>query len=540
MKTALTTFLGGLLALFLMVGSGRALGQSEPVPVDASELDRRADLAGKVVAVDDRIRFYQSHPGQGYDELYLKRTNVVFRLPPALRPKGSPSPMPVLVQGRLVREAGQIFCDVTTLKTLPSDIERLDKAVSELGAKDFQNRKSWAEWAEQRGKAFKDNALLQRARSLEADALQVEAKQTRVTVDAPREWLALAEEGRRRNIAEPYLSALAHKASRAMLAAASGSAAVQDVLSAIERFFPKAATDQASGRIDLTRWNQVYSKDPGATYRSAPADIRPGLDRQLWADGLEKLLEAQTAEDAHSAVRLAARAETDLPERPTLATKLLNRGLDSARENLSSLRRDEVMTIGQTYRGKLHNHQAALDLYRKWLKGKRDKLSETDADGPVALASLYEEMLQDKAAARELLERAWKIDPGSKEVAEAFRTRGYQLLKDQWVEAEPTAAAALSSAAGDGAAKASLSPSGLGLRGQSPDEVLRQIGSKPDHKVLSGTKGQLIEQWIFLVPTRRQVHFVNFVRTPGEVQPRVVSDYFLPSTAIIGELKPAH
>ena len=538
MRITLISFLAGLLALILMAGSGQALLQSEPIPVDASELDRLADLVGKVVAVDDRVRFYHWHPGQGYDELYLKRTTVVFRLPPALRPKGSPSPMPVLVQGRLGREAGQIVCDVTTLKILPSDLQRLDKAVSDLGAKDFQNRKSWAEWAERRGKAFKDSALLQKGRSLEADAWRVEAELKRATVDAPREWLALAEEARRRNIAEPEPSALAHKAFRARLAAASRSDAIQDLLSAIERFFPRAATDQASGRTDLTRWNQAYTNDPGASYRSAPANIRRGLDRKLWTDGLEKLLEAQAAEDPHSAVRLAARAESDLPERPPLAAKLLNRGLDSARQNLSSLRRDEVMAIAQAYREKLQNPQAATDLYREWLKNKRDKLSETDADGPVALASLYEELLQDKTAARELLERAWKIDPGSEEVAEAFRTRGYRLVKDQWVEAGSTAAPAPSSVAGDGAPKSPLFPSAQGLRGQTHDEVLQEIGSKPDRKALSGTKGQLIEQWIFLVPTRRQVHFVNFLRTPGDLQPRVVSDYFLPSSAIIGELKP--
>ena len=185
MRTTWIFILATLLYPVLMVGSGLSGMQSEPVTVDASELDRRADLVGKMVVVDDRVRFYQSHPGQGYDELYLKRTGVVFRLPPALRPKGSPSPMPVVVQGKLGRDAGQMVCDVTALKVLPTDLERLDKAVSELGAKDFQGRKSWAGWAEQRGKAFKDNALLQRAKSLEADALRVEAEQTRGTVGRP-------------------------------------------------------------------------------------------------------------------------------------------------------------------------------------------------------------------------------------------------------------------------------------------------------------------------------------------------------------------
>ena len=127
-------------------------------------LGRRADLVGKMVVVDDRVRFYQYHAGRGYDELYLKRTNVVFRLPAPLRPEGSPRPMPVVVQGRLARDRDQLVCDVATLKVLPNDLDRLDQAIAALSARDFENRKAWAAWAEARGKAFKDNALIQRAR----------------------------------------------------------------------------------------------------------------------------------------------------------------------------------------------------------------------------------------------------------------------------------------------------------------------------------------------------------------------------------------
>ena len=72
--------------------------------------------------------------------------------------------MPVVVQGRLAREEGQLVCDVTTLKVLPNDLDRLDQAIAALSAKDFENRKAWAAWAEARGKAFKDNVLIQRAR----------------------------------------------------------------------------------------------------------------------------------------------------------------------------------------------------------------------------------------------------------------------------------------------------------------------------------------------------------------------------------------
>jgi tetratricopeptide (TPR) repeat protein len=531
-----------LLVPLLGIGS-IALAQTQPIAVEPAELERRGDLVGKVVSVDDRTLYYQPHQGRGYDELMLKRTKVVFRLPPRLRPKDSPGTPPVIVTGRLARNDGQLVCDVIDVQVLPPDLERLDREVTALGTRDFEGRKRWAAWAERRGNELKDRALLQRSRSLLAEAFQIEADQTRGTVDAPAAWLSLAEDARKQRISEPEPSALAHRALRAKLAAASRTGELKTVLASIEKFFPQASNDQASGRVRLERWQKAYETNPAATYRDRqlPGDVRKAFDRQLWADADQKLMEAQAAEDPRAAISLAKRSEAELPERPELAGRFLAMGLESARQNLGVLRRDEVTEMAQTYRDKLHNPKAALELYRSWLQVKRERLSTTDAEGPLGLAALYEELLQDKTAALELLQRAWKIDPNSKEVVEAFRTRGYRLVKDQWVE---EGLATPGEAAGEprptDTPPARRPGSGRGLRGMTPEEVLQQVRSKPDHKAFSGTKGQLIEQWIFVIPNQRQVRLVNFRRTPADLQPRVVSDYFLPATAIRGELKPAH
>jgi len=448
--------------------------------------------------------------------------------------------MPVLVDAKLIREGGQLVCDVIFLKVLPNDLERLDQAIAALSATDFENRKAWAAWAERRARAFKpeDKPLLQRARSIQADALRIESEHKRVGVDAPGEWLRLAEEGRRKNIDEPYPSSLAHKAFRARLSAASKSEEVKGVLSAIERFFPQAAGDKDAARTDLGRWEQGYAADPAGTYRSVPPHLRKVLDRRLWADALQSLLEKEAAEDPRSAASLSQRAEAALPERPNLATDLLDRGLTAAQQNLGSLRLAEVRSISQAYREKLQNPQAANDFCRKWLKFQRDRLSETDAEGPVILATQYEELLQDRATAKELLLRAWKIDPGSKDVAEALRARGYRRIKDEWVEATPGAAQeGVGTPEGAGSPRPDAAAAQVGLRGKTLEEARRQLGSEPERKSFSGTKGQLIEQWVYLEPGR--IHFVNFLHTPGEVQPRVVSDYFLPRSLVKGDLKPA-
>ena len=198
-----------------------------------------------------------------------------------------------------------------------------------------RTRKAWGVWAENRGKSFKpeDKVLIQRGKAIQAEALRIEAERKQVTVDAPAQWLALAEEARRRNIPEPDPSALAHKAFQAKIAAAKGRE-IDDVIAAINRFFPQAAKDLASGRIELGRLEEAYRSDPAAAYREAPAGLRAALNRRLYADALQRLLETEAAEDPARGVALAQQAEAELPERPSLATQLLTQGLDAVRRNL--------------------------------------------------------------------------------------------------------------------------------------------------------------------------------------------------------------
>jgi tetratricopeptide (TPR) repeat protein len=314
-----------------------------------------------------------------------------------------------------------------------------------------------------------------------------------------------------------------HKALRARLSSAEKPPELLEVRSLVERYFPRAAKDVEASRFSLAQWDQAYTNDPYATYRNPRLtdNVRRALDRRLWADVIEKRLLQEGRSDPLGAMNLVSEAETELPDRSQVAETLLKLGLESARQNAGNLRRDEVRVVGKAYREKLHDQQAELELYRTWLKIQRDRLSDTDADGPVDLAAQYEELLQDRAAARELLERAWKIDPRSKQIAEAFRTRGYERKGDNWVEAVPASGGADSGAASKDEASGALN---RGLRGRTPEEVIQQMGSKPDSKVLSATKGQLIEQWIFHLSGRKD-RYVNFLRTPGEGLPRVVSDH---------------
>ena len=114
----------------------------------------------------------------------------------------------------------------------------------------------------------------------------------RLGVDAPAEWLAMAQEARRRQVPESDSGALGHRAFRAKLAAATSEAELKTLIEQIEAFFPDAAADKESGRVNLARWETaVRRRSRGHLSRRTPPHVRKGLDRRLWADATVRLLE---------------------------------------------------------------------------------------------------------------------------------------------------------------------------------------------------------------------------------------------------------
>ncbi len=219
----------------------------QPVVVEPADLGQRQDLIGKDVVIDDHVEFYVKRAENEPDELQLKRTPMTFLVPRDLRP-ASTRMTSALVRGVLRRDGNRLVCDVSELKPLPKDLDRLERGLAGLPAKDYETRKAWVRWAERRAKDFNDKALRDRARLVEADVLRIESEMKRLSVDAPSEWLAMALDARRREVPEPEPSALGHRAFRAKLAAAEAAAELKALIQEIESFFPRASTDRDRSR----------------------------------------------------------------------------------------------------------------------------------------------------------------------------------------------------------------------------------------------------------------------------------------------------
>lgn len=513
-----------------------ASAQTEaPVIVEPGALVRRPDLIGKEVVVEDRVRFFQFHPGQGNDELYLKRCpDVTFALPPALRPQQTQAPA-VRVRGTLSREGQRLRVEVTALDMLPADIDRLNTAVAALPRADAEGRSAWGTWAEARAQAFQDEPLRRRAREVLGDAVRAEAERPPRGADPASFFLGLAERARQRQVAEPEPSALAHRGFRAALTTARTAAELTALTTRIEQFLPDARKPGDPGESpEVARWRQPYANDPADAYRAASPAVRSALDRRLWVDATRARIERQVAEEPGSILGRAEEAATLLPDRPEVATTLLEKGLASQARDVAGLKRSEVDSLARLYRERLNQPEKARDLYRTWLDEQlAHGLSDRDAEGRLALAGQYEELLDDRTTALTLLRKAWEIDPQSPEVADAFRRRGYRRVGDEWVEARasrptPDAPGETASEPGRSDEDRPIGRREGSLLGATPDEVRGFLGGRPNHRNWCATQGQVTEQWVYIEPRRSQ--YVTFIRRSGELHPRVVSYYSVPRT----------
>jgi hypothetical protein len=493
-----------------------AISQDGGTRVGIGDLTSKPALVGQTVIVEGRQPKFTFHRGTGWDEFRLLKSPVRFRLPRSLSYPVPPSMRAARVRGVLKREGGEYAVDVAAMEELPADLDRLNADVARLAAGDVKGRDAWARWAESRAEQYDDEPLRQAARKLAGDVYRVQATLPGST--EPERQVALARDARRRGVPEPGPSALAHRGFRGLLDRAKAPAEAEALAGRIAEFFPDARNPAPA--VPLRDWQAAYRNDPAEGYRRADPTARATFDRLLLADALEKALDLKLAAAPREGLALARQARAGLPDRPEVANRLRQRGLEAAEAEVGSLRLAEVQELAKVYREEMNQPERANELLRLWLDDqRRERLSAADAEGRLLLADQYERLIGDKTTAIALLREAWTIDPGAKETAEAFHERGYRRVGDEWV-----ASAAATAAAPDEATKAAepVRPRTDQYEGLTREEVRGRIG-KPKTIARIATQGQVIEQWIYEADVKGMARHINFLVRPDQPRPVVVS-----------------
>ncbi len=311
----------------------------DATPVEPADLAKRSDLVGKKVALDDHVAYYRQtarkRSGRAAIEANERDVPGAAKVAPAIR-----KPPAALVQGVLRREGGRLVCDVTELKPVAGDLERLENGVKGLGRERFGDAQGVGTLGRAPARDFKNDALMKRARELEAEAFRIETAMKRLGVDAPQEWLAMAKDARSRRVPGARArGACASRPSAPQLAAATDRGRLRSRHPRNRGFLPEGRDRSATRRAPTSRgWEELLREGPGGGLpRSARKRCGKAFDRRLWADANERLIEAQKPGDLQAALSLAERAATLLPEKKELSARLIEKAVGQARENLGSL-----------------------------------------------------------------------------------------------------------------------------------------------------------------------------------------------------------
>ena len=486
------------------------------VAVEPAEIVRRPELVGREILVDDRIKYFlETRKGQGYDQIVLKRTEVPFFLPAKDRYVRAPAEPNAVIRATLKQVDGRLIGDVLTLELLPADHDRLDREIARTRPDDFATRRTWALWAERRGRELNDPKLTQKGTALEAEALWTEA--SRPVTDP----VALADGAADRPIPPAWREALYYRGFRALGAQARTAAEADDLVKRMAVALPRSTTPNPAAALRP----ELAGADPATAYRAAALDERGRLDRGLYADLVEKSLTLRLAADPGAAAGLAAEAARTVPDRPALADKLRQRGLAEAERGVATMRQSEVEELARTFRANGQEDRARR-LLEEWLGDRRkNRLSASDAEGRILLAANYEKLLGDRATAGQLLSEAAAIEPESRDVAAAFLRLGYRKGEGGW--SDPTAARTTA----DATPAATSTPArdadrGDSLRGLTQAQARSRMGGKPDRITRAASQGTIVEQWIYQIGKTDQYLMFRIDSTTAE--PRVFGMYSVP------------
>jgi hypothetical protein len=513
---------GEYLFVFLFFATGLAAQPSGPEKTtEPAELSRDRNLIGREVTVEDRIRNFQ--PNQAtrssqLDQLYLKRTNVIFRLPPSLQPSRVPKEPAVRITGLLVEENGKLFVDVSSLDLLPPDLEYARGQLKRLAKEDLKAKSELLAWGSRRARDFKDDELKKFMNELERDVFLLEAQSN----SSVTRKLQLARLAREKQMGETIENGIAHQAFREQLANSKTKDELEKIAAEVSAFLPQASEVKTS----LGGLHPRMKTNLATEYMKAPKEFRDSYDRELLLDIIEKNVLLQSKSGPTNPLDLAILAKAKAPERTALQNELLERGVATLETSLKSLQFKDLESAMKTVKG-FGRDELARTLGLKWLDERRRLLHSSDIDGHLWLAEQYQQVLNDRKTSAEILKDAIKTDPQSKTVTEALRKLGLRksAQSNEWYDPKESE---------KGSQPNSSQQNDLGtrqngsLRGMTDTQIKNLLGPNPDRVSRIATQDETVEQWTYLGAKGRIIVNFRLPRGNSRTPPEVISNYSLP------------
>lgn len=448
-------------------------------------------FVGAEIAVEGRVAVI------GAKSLQFRNCTIPFRSEEELTVNGR-KPANAEVTGEMTHEVGRYVFQIRSLQVLPSDLETFVERKRRIRTE--SPPATWytlADWAEQRGNFYKDHELLARADEARRQGVHLERQSAR---DRPRELLALAERVKKMDLPDSVRGSIVHEAYHALWK--------DSRTSPPEKLEPlaKELADNLPGSLDPLRVSETklvgeYVAKPLEVYDAADDATRRKLHRFLYAEVLQRFLNAKLAVDASNGFEVADLIEKQIPEHHSLAESLRDKALASRAAEIEKLPRRELLALRDQYLAREQPKQAE-QVVESWLTLRRRRLAPDDTEGLLQLADEYRTLLKRADMADRLLLEAWQRNPAP-EVAEQLQRYGYRQKDGKWLtlaEFNARPEERLEQALREGRIE----------KGMTGRQVRRGLG-EPLSLTRTATAGQVSEIWSYsqIDKTRLTVHLVK-------------------------------
>lgn len=404
------------------------------------------------------------------------------------------------VSGELQRRDGKLIFLISSIRALPSDMQRL---IVERAAIDNDDVDKWydlAQWAKQRAEFYADPALQEAAQELLQHGLETEFRNLN---PADREGLVSIVRKARGFKMDPLLiENFLHNGywDRYLFLRDKEPASSSDQYS---NLLVSIANDLNGARKSLSSYDpqlaKAYLEKPTSTYEVATTTERDLLERYFYLHVVSANILRQADESGRNAFQITEQLQKEAPERKDLIEQYTLLGLRYESDRIAVKTRKEMLELAKRY-----EDRKQLDLAREtkqtWLKAREDLYRSDGARGLVDLAEEWIQLLDDRNAAARYYIEAWKLNSQYPLAASWLEENGYGLFNGEWVPSE------LMPVSQDSAIEKAIREGRI-EKGMTTAQVKTAMGVAPDSIVRFATNGKVTELWVY-ESARTTIRFV--------------------------------
>jgi len=399
-------------------------------------------------------------------------------------PSISRSSKTVEVVGRLGRRNNRLAFIVDRLTELPSDLQTFLAMQSKLDSNKLEDWYTLGKWAQNRGKFYKDEKLLERSRfaftkgvTLEYDSFKAEK---------PENYFQLAKKIEAFELPDERAAELVHEG--CWVAFRKVSKTDQKRIAELLVKF-KADLVGCIIPIDLPKpaLRETYKKSPIETYAKADKLQRRTLHRMLYSELQLAPIIAKAAKDGSNGFEIADKIEKEIPELEPLAEKYRLLELEHKLANVAKHPRQAMQELSQQFHDR-NDPKKARQVIATWIEARAKTILEgNDDDDRLELANDYLNLLGDQATCVEILKETYDRDPKNADIVSRLQDLGFVLVGERWV----------TKAEADKMPKPKVKKqTGVVNEGDSPEDVRRLLGVPTSISKIASRRF-ILKVWIY-------------------------------------------